>query len=100
MLVFEWDAAKAAGNKRKHGISFEEAMLVFEDPYAIFDEDCFVEGERRWRVLGAADDLIVIFVVHVMREQGENDIVRIISARRATRTERMLYEQNRHQNTL
>ncbi len=52
MLLFQWDAGKAASNKRKHGIAFEEAMLVFEDPYALFEEDRVVEGETRWLTLG------------------------------------------------
>ena len=98
MFLFRWDEAKAASNKRKHGIDFEEAMLVFDDPYAIFEEDRVVEGEIRWRTLGSADELLVLFVVHTIQEEGQDEIVRIISARRATRRERIRYGKNRYQN--
>ncbi len=97
MRLFRWDEAKAVSNKRKHGMAFEEAMLVFEDPYALFEQDRVVEGEMRWRTLGMAEDATVLFVAHTIREEGQNEIVRIISARRATRTERIRYGQNRDQ---
>jgi uncharacterized DUF497 family protein len=97
MQLFRWDVAKAAANKRKHGIAFEDAMLVFDDPYALFEQDRVVEGEIRWRTLGMAEDTTVLFVAHTIREEEQNEIVRIISARRATRTERIRYGQNRYQ---
>jgi uncharacterized protein len=96
MQLFQWDESKAAGNKRKHGIAFEEAMLVFHDPYALFEQDRIVDGEVRWRALGMVEDLTILFVVHTIREQGEDEIVRIISARRASRRERRRYGQNRY----
>jgi uncharacterized protein len=98
MLIFQWDEAKATGNKHKHGISFQEAMLVFDDAYALFEEDRVVDGEMRWRTLGEADDLLILVVVHTIQEKGQDEIVRIISARRATRSERVRYGQNRYQN--
>ena len=98
MQLFRWDEAKAASNKRKHGIAFDDAMLVFEDPYALFEQDRIVEGEIRWRTLGMADDVTVLLVAHTIREEGQNEIVRIISARTATRTERIRYGQNRYEN--
>ncbi|MGC2297940.1 MAG: BrnT family toxin [Acidobacteriaceae bacterium] len=56
MLLFRWDETKAAINKRKHGITFDDALHVFEDPYAIFEIDRIVEGEARWQTLGAVDE--------------------------------------------
>jgi uncharacterized DUF497 family protein len=97
MLLFRWDEIKAAGNKRKHGITFDDATRVFEDPYALFEQDRVVEGEIRWRTLGMAGDATVLFVAHTIREEGQNEIVRIISARRATRKEHTRYGQNRYQ---
>jgi hypothetical protein len=98
MQLFQWDEAKASRKKRKHGISFEEAMFVFEDPYAVFEKDTGIEGEIRWRTLGMADNRIILFVPHTIQEEGQNEVVRIISARRATRQERIRYGQNRHEN--
>lgn len=73
-------------------------MQVFDDPYALFEQDRIDEsGEMRWQALGLAGGLAVLLVAHSARAEGENDIVRIISARRATRKERERYEQSRAQ---
>jgi uncharacterized DUF497 family protein len=48
MVLFEWDAAKAASNERKHGVSFDDATLVFLDPYALIDQDRIEDAELRW----------------------------------------------------
>jgi uncharacterized DUF497 family protein len=92
---FEWDAAKAAGNRRKHGVSFETATLVFSDPDALTDQDRIEGHEYRWRTIGLVDGVTLILVAHVDREEDGEDVVRIISARRADRTERKRYEQAR-----
>jgi uncharacterized DUF497 family protein len=98
MLLFRWDETKAASNKRKHGITFDDATHVFEDPYAIFEMDRIVEGEARWQTLGSVDKATLLLVAYTIHEEGQDEIVRIISARRATRTERKRYGQNRYEN--
>jgi uncharacterized protein len=96
MFRFEWDPAKALTNRRKHGVSFEDAMYVFDDSHALFERDHIDDGgEERWHALGLAGGVAVLLVAHVMREKGE--VIRLISARRATRKERYYYEQSRAQ---
>ena len=69
-------------------------MHVFEDPCALFEQDRVDEaGEPRWQALGFAGGVILLLVAHTVREEGEDEIVRLISARRATRKERHRYEQ-------
>jgi hypothetical protein len=91
---FEWDPAKAAGNRRKHGIGFELAATVFRDPLALsrFDE-AYSETEERWVTLGQAENGSLLVVVHTFQEVDEhNATVRIVSARLATRHEQRDYE--------
>jgi hypothetical protein len=96
MLRFEWDPVKARTNQRKHGVSFEDAMHVFEDSYALFEpERAGGVGELRWQALGLAGGVAVLLVVHTVREEGADEVVRLISARQATRRERKRYEQTR-----
>ena len=87
---FEWDRTKAALNKRKHGISFEEAQTVFYDENAIefFDPD-HSEREDRFIMLGVSFKLRLLVVCHCVREA--QSVIRIISARRATRHEAKHY---------
>ncbi len=93
---FEWDSAKNRINQRKHdGIAFETAALVFDDPLAIFRKDRTVAGEQRWHVIGAVEGAVLL-VVHVYRledENGEEEAIRIISAREANKRERRIYVQ-------
>jgi hypothetical protein len=98
MLRFEWDPAKARSNQRNHHVGFDDAMLVFEDPYALFEQDrSGPPGELRWQALGLAGGVIVLLVVHTAREEGRDEVIRLTSARRATRKERNRYEQTRIQ---
>ena len=83
---FEWDEAKAEQNLDKHGVSFPEAATVFADPWAVYLDDG--SGADRVVVIGSSIRERVLCVVHV--ERGARD--RIISARRATRPEREVYE--------
>ena len=83
---FEWDEAKADSNLAKHGVSFLEAITVFSDPRAI-DAPDFYEPYR-FVIIGMSAHARVLFVVHV--EQGER--IRIISARRASKVQRRIYE--------
>jgi hypothetical protein len=95
MIKFEWDDAKALSNQRKHGISFEIARCVFEDPDA-FSEQVRVEGgERRWQTLGRVGGVLMLIVAHTVRSSGEVETIRIISARRADRRETRRYEEER-----
>lgn len=89
-MRFEWDPAKGARNRVKHGVSFETARLVFDDPHAISVLDRIVEGEDRWKTVGMIAGEILI-VAHTLRTYGEEEDVRIISARLATARERRLY---------
>jgi len=91
MIEFEWSQAKARANLRKHGISFEEAKSVFYDEYArqFFDED-HSKDEERFLLLGKSNRSRILIVCHCERESG--DIIRIISARKATAKERKFYE--------
>jgi len=93
-MRFVWDEDKNRRNLAKHKVSFETARLVFDDPRAISQMDRVVEGEERWQTLGLAGGIVVLLVAHTYREEGGEEIVRIISARKATATERARYDQN------
>jgi uncharacterized protein len=94
MIWFEWDEAKAKSNERKHGVRFEDAMLVFADPSAMVHQDRIEGGELRWQILGSAAGVGLLLVVHTTREEPDDEIIRIISARRAVPRERKRYEEN------
>jgi uncharacterized DUF497 family protein len=100
MILFEWDESKAKRNERKHGITFEEAMLVFLDPYALVDQDRIEGEELRWQTLGSVEGIVLLLVAHTVRSEGQDEVIRIISARKATRKERLLYAENREKETL
>jgi uncharacterized DUF497 family protein len=95
-IRFEWDEAKNLSNRRKHGVSFEEASRVFLDPLHFSVLDRIENGEERWRTFGTVESLMLMVVAHTIRDlYGESDaaeVVRIISARETTRRERRLYE--------
>jgi uncharacterized protein len=97
---YEWDQAKNRRNQRKHeGISFELAALVFEDERCLIGPDRLDEtGERRWHAIGAAriepEVAVVLLVVHAYREDDHGEeIIRIISARRAEKHEIRRYQE-------
>lgn len=88
-LTFEWDEVKAEDNYAKHGVTFELAKRVFEDPFAIeFLDDREDYGEERFVIIGSADAQ-VLYVAYTERD----DAIRIISARRATKHEQKAYFQ-------
>ena len=94
-LRFEWDAKKAAENKRKHGVSFQEGETVFADEFAILlDDPDHSSEEARFLLLGLSARLRTLVVSHCYRKA--DDVVRLISARRATRAERDVYNQRWH----
>jgi hypothetical protein len=93
-MRFEWDEAKNRSNLKKHGIEFETAVLVFEDLCQLSFQDRIVEGEKRWQTFGLVDRTILM-VAHTWREEGEEEIIRVISARRADPHEKRIYEANK-----
>ncbi len=88
-MRFDWDENKAESNFRKHGITFDDAVTIFADPYLLFTEDVkhSEEEEREWGI-GEAENGLIIVVVFTVR----GDTFRIISARKATKKERKQYE--------
>ena len=91
-LRFEWNARKAAANLKKHRVSFDEAETAFLDEEALVIEDPdHSETEDRFILLGVGAALRVLFVCHCVRESGS--LIRIISARRANRTEQEQYRE-------
>ncbi|SRR6266540_1036382 len=91
-LRFEWDPKKALANKRKHDVSFEEAETVFADDFALLiDDPEHANEEDRLLLLGLSARLRILVVSHCYRKA--DDVIRIISARKATRKEREAYDQ-------
>jgi uncharacterized DUF497 family protein len=88
-LIFEWDEKKARANETKHGVSFEEAKGVFNDPFALTIPDPRGRSEDRWLDIGlsASGKLLVVWYTE------RNEHIRIIGCRRATITERKAYEE-------
>lgn len=92
MIDFEWDSAKAESNIKKHGVTFEEAKSVFYDEFALqfFDDDNSQLEEDRFLMPGTSSESRVLLVCHCERREGQ--VVRIISARKATKNERQHYQ--------
>jgi uncharacterized DUF497 family protein len=91
MITFEWDEAKSASNQIKHGVSFEEARSVFVDEYAVqfYDESHSQLEEDRFLLLGHSAESRLLLVCHCERMDGK--VIRIISARKATKSESKFY---------
>ena len=95
-MDFEWDDEKNRSNKAKHGIRFESALEVFDDPFAIIIQDRYENYEERWQAIGLIDGIKMLVVAHTIRgEYFGKEIIRIISARPAERHERREYERAR-----
>ena len=91
MIRFEWDPPKAAANLKKHRISFEDAQSVFYDEFAVqFFDDLHSSEEERFLMLGMSTAASLLIVCHCEREGGV--VIRIISARKATRRESAFYQ--------
>jgi uncharacterized DUF497 family protein len=91
MLAFEWAQEKSRVNFEKHGVSFEEASSVFYDEYALqFFDEVHSEVEDRFLMLGLSIKFRILVVIHCEAEGGR--VIRIISARKATASERKHYE--------
>ena len=90
-MEFTWDPAKADSNLRKHGVSFDDAVTVFYDPLsATFDDPDHSESERRFITVGYSSHGQLLVVVHAEKDY----VVRLISARAATRKERKRHEKS------
>jgi hypothetical protein len=89
---FEWDPPKAAANLRAHGVSFVEAVAVFYDDFALTRKDPHSTDEVRFVTLGLSDVGNLLVVVYTYREP---DIIRVISAWKANKRQRQLYEEGR-----
>jgi uncharacterized DUF497 family protein len=88
----DWDPAKAKANLREHGVSFAEAVSVLEDEFALTREDPDAQGEQRFVTLGLSSVGNLMVVVYTYREP---DIVRVISAWKANKRQRLCYEKDR-----
>ena len=89
-MEFEWDEKKAAANLAKHGVSFEEAKNIFDDPLYVdfYDPDHYFD-EHRYLIIGESQQRHLLIVSYTERD----DAIRLISAREVTRTEREAYEE-------
>lgn len=93
-MKFEWDRKEERKNIQKHGVTFEQASYVFADAFALnrYDEE-HSDEEERWILLGKSLNEIILLVVHTFRDSDENEFVRIISARKATKKEEKIYKE-------
>ena len=91
-MRFEWDPSKDLANQKKHHVSFATAQAVFQDPLHKSILDRVVEGEERWLTIGEVGGAVLLVVAHTFRGDADEETIRIISARKATRRERRDYE--------
>lgn len=96
-LQFTWDRSKAEANRRKHGVNFKLAARVFADPFALSRQDRIEGHEYRWQTIEAVEGVVVLLVAHTVQEADDGDeVIHIISARRAERSERRRYEEEKY----
>ena len=91
-MRFEWDPQKTEANLRLHGVSFAEAVAIFEDDFALSREDDDAREEQRFVGLGLSDAANLLVVVYAYRDP---DVIRVISAWKANKHQRELYEEGR-----
>ena len=91
-MKITWDPKKSRMNQRKHGVSFERAVRVFQDPGAVSYVERVVEGEERWHTIGLAGAVVLLLVAHTVEEENGEEKIRIISARKANSREQSLYD--------
>jgi uncharacterized protein len=94
-MRFEWDELKNRRNIGRHKISFESAKLVFDDPHARSHQERETDGEERWQTVGVIGGSITVLVAHTYGEEGGEEVIRIVSARKATPSERRAYEEGK-----
>jgi len=92
-MKFEWDENKERTNILKHGVTFEQASYVFADPFVLsrFDDE-HSDDEDRYVLLGKSLNETILVVVHTFRNKNGKEFVRIISARKATKNEKKVYQ--------
>ncbi len=90
-MRFEWDEAKNRQNLAKHRIRFEAATMVFDDPHALSKQDRVVDDEERWQTIGTIGVLVAL-VAQTWREEDGQEVIRLISARKASSAEKRPYE--------
>lgn len=89
-MRFDWDSSKAAANRKKHRVSFEAAKTIFFDDFAVqFFDEAHSQDEERFIMLGMSSNTRLLVVCHCQRAEGE--VIRIVSARKATRGESAFY---------
>jgi uncharacterized protein len=93
-MKFEWDENKNKQNFKKHGISFEMAILVFGDSHSVDRLQIAHDDEERRETIGIAYRTMILFVAYTIRDHEDDELIRIISARRADSYERRHYEEN------
>jgi len=89
--AYSWDERRNEQNRSKHSVGFEIAALAFEDPRQITSPPETIGGEQRWQTVGMASPGLMLLVVHT-RRRSSPDRIHIISARRLTKTERLLFD--------
>jgi uncharacterized DUF497 family protein len=98
-IQFEWDERKNRANLRKHGVAFEDAVQVFFDTLRLSFPDRIVDDEQRWHTIGRFEGILLLLVVHTTWEEEDEEqpteVIRIISARKVTPSERQAYEEYR-----
>ncbi len=92
-MLFEWDHEKNVSNIQKHSISFELAASIFDDSFHLSVLDEKGHHEERWITLGQSATGGLLVVIHTYKETLEHEIIRIISARKATKKEKKQYEE-------
>lgn len=95
-IRFEWDEEKNLSNQRKHGVRFEDASEAFRDPLHLSLKERIEDGEQRWQTFGRVGNWLLMMVAHTVREVDSAgttiELIRIITARYATRKEKQRYE--------
>lgn len=93
-LIFEWDDIKNESNKIKHKISFDSALTAFFDTNHMTKTDFIKDGEQRWKTIGMTQNTIILFIGHLIYDEDGTEVIRIITARKATAHERKEYYGN------
>jgi uncharacterized DUF497 family protein len=91
---FTWDPAKAGRNQRAHGVSFETAKEVFDDPHHVAADNYFIEtdGQQRYQIIGMTRNLVLLLVVFVDLSRPDREAIHLISARKAVDYEESIYK--------
>ena len=94
-MLFEVDPNKSKINLAKHGLTLEQAIPVFDDPFAYTFGAHIENGEERLKTVGALHGTLVVLVIHTYLDSDDGEMIRLISARKADKAERKIYEKNR-----